>query len=256
MIILIESIVSVFMLPEVTKGYTNYYNAITSGIISGFTLTHFIPEVNVFNGHVAIAMAFLYCLFIEKYFFHVHEHSIEYYGENNALVSLWSNVIGISFHAIVAGITLGNTDEMVPIFTIIVSHKLFTGYCLAMKYRNLNYKKYFPFLVFTLTTPLSAIFSKYGILKIEDTSILNGISAGTFLYLGLNEMLVDVTEKYSHNISTRHKYLYFILICLGIMTSLILTKLTIHDHNHDHHDDYEHHENHEYDHHDDYEHHE
>ena len=194
-----------------------------AGILLGTVFFHMLPEVSPVLGKqvgLPIIIGFLSIFILEK-FLMVHpcgEGECEYHHIGKAAY------IGIGFHSILDGVAIGVGSMMNLSFVIIVAitvHKFPSAMALSSilikggaysKQRVLAYMS-----VFALTTPFGALMTIY-ILKNVGTHLLGvamGISAGTFLYLAIADLLPTVHEEHER------KYKNLICFCLGIFLMMI-----------------------------------
>lgn len=235
-VIFLNSIIGIGLAQKFNE-FENFYlaSSFSNALISSIGFNHIFPHAaESFYGTMACSLSFILLMIIEKLILHLHNHI-----DKNA--SMFLNMSGIGIHAAIAGLSLGfssDSTDMLYIFIAIISHKIFATFSLAVKYHNSPYA----LLAFSFVTPISALIGYYCEFHQENSSsirILDGISAGTFLYIGLSELLIESAENdvIHTNISfTRKKKLLIVSILCGTIIGIILSSPLVikHEHEHDH----------------------
>lgn len=209
----------------------------SNSLIASIGFNHMFPHASeIFYGNMACNICFMFLFILEKFFLHIHNH-VSHHS------SMILNVLGISIHACLAGISLGTSEDsssMLNIFIAIISHKIFATFSLATKYKDTLWI----LLCFSFVTPLCAILAN--VLKLHDLTsdsiyILEGVSAGTFLYLGLNELFIETGESenihglYTSDNAKKQKVLTLVSIILGTIVGILVSSpLVVGNHEHDH----------------------
>jgi zinc transporter ZupT len=117
----------------------------------------------------------------------------------NDLMRNMINVGAISLHSLIAGISLGHSRTMGgldSIFIAIVSHKLFEGLAIGsrvMATSSSPYSIYPPLALFCLMTPIGAVIGNLSRSANDPylDMVLDSLSAGTFLYIGVIDMVEE-----------------------------------------------------------------
>lgn len=213
-------------LPTVLAWSQVTFNLVISfgaGILLGTVFFHMLPEVAPVLGKqlgAPIIVGFLLIFILEK-FLMVHpcgEGECEYHHIGKA--AYW----GIGFHSILDGVAIG-VGSMLNLSAVIVLaitvHKFPSALALSSilikggaysKQRVLAYMT-----IFALTTPFGALMTVY-VLKNVGTHLLGaamGVSAGTFLYIAIADLLPTVHEEHER------KYKNLVCFCLGIFAMII-----------------------------------
>ncbi|XP_046667083.1 zinc transporter ZIP3-like isoform X1 [Homalodisca vitripennis] len=150
-------------------------------------------------------------------------------------------VLALSFHAIFEGLAVGlemKTTNVWYLFGAIATHKFVIAFCVGIELVSSKTKNLLILLyigTFAIVTPLGIGF---GILLSGDssginaaspvTTILQGMAAGTLLYV----VFFEVLQKERAN--TKHGAWQLISIIIGFMVMLGLSILVGHDHGHGH----------------------
>mmetsp|Transcript_35557 Transcript_35557/g.49358 ORF Transcript_35557/g.49358 Transcript_35557/m.49358 type:complete len:444 (-) Transcript_35557:145-1476(-) len=107
----------------------------------------------------------------------------------------------ISCHAVIAGVALGiqsDKEGLLLIFWAIISHKSVVALSLGVKFLTdgaTTLQAFVLLTAFSLVTPIGTLIGMAVDNENGTTSmILNGLSAGTFLYIGASEVVVDEFE--------------------------------------------------------------
>lgn len=189
-----------------------------AGILLGAVFFHMLPEISAILGKnlgLPIIIGFLLIFILEK-FLMVHpcgEGECEYHHIGKAAY------IGIGFHSILDGVAIGVGSMMnlsLVIVLAITIHKFPAALALSsilMKGGGYSKQKVLAYMaIFALTTPLGALMTIY-VLKNVGAHLLGvamGISAGTFLFLAVADLLPTVHEEHER------KYKNLVCFCLGI----------------------------------------
>ncbi|MDA1265542.1 MAG: ZIP family metal transporter [Planctomycetota bacterium] len=113
----------------------------------------------------------------------------------------WAALMGISVHALTAGISYGATRDHALIssamLVAILAHKGFEAFSLTTVFQlaEVAHKKLvFLVVAFSLITPVGVLMGEgiSSLLGTAGTAILTALAAGTFLYVCLCELLVEV----------------------------------------------------------------
>ncbi len=153
-------------------------------------------------------------------------------GESN--VNMYMLIVLLSVHSVIEGIALGIEDTIEDTTTIliaIVGHKFFSAFAFGVNLakNNVPSDKLVRFvLLFTCMTPFGIAL---GLTVIQNpggplSQIMNAISAGTFVYIALVEVILEEFE------NPKDKYWKFALLMIG---TLIMTVLSTRGHSHEGH---------------------
>jgi zinc transporter 1/2/3 len=219
-------------------------NAFSGGVFLTSGLTHILPHVvetsmDVDHGdyplpYALVMLGYMLIFLVERVLFHSHGHSAEsedehathHHGEhdhghlvegadkpksNNALYNSLVILLAISFHAILAGVSLGMQTERKNVITIAVAicaHKAPAAFSIGSKFiRNGMPLTHVMVLlvIFSLVTPLGigigiGVGGASAIVKL----VLEGLAAGTFIYVGATEITADEFETAARACSTSH----------------------------------------------------
>lgn len=254
-VIFANSLVGIYGTRKLTNiKYIQQITGFNNSLITALAFNHMLRHASeTFYGSMSATISFFFLLLVEKYFIHIHNHISH--------ASMWLNILGISIHAALAGLSLGsaeNDTDMVYVFIAIISHKLFTTFTIAKKYEET-----FPVILFSFVTPLFAFIAYFSNMDtVKNYSVLEGLSAGTFLYLGLSELLIENTENTIVHLNKNPKHTIYMIcsiVCGCILGTIISSPLVIkndhgshsgHNHlqftnstsqdDHDDHDDHDH----------------
>jgi len=214
-------------------GVMSLLNAFSGGVFLTAGLTHILPHVvetsmDVDHGdyplpYALVMLGYMLIFLVERVVFHTHGHSVDtedehaahchgdhgHLGEgaekpnksNSALYNSLVVLFAISLHAILAGVSLGLQSERKNVITLTVaicSHKLFAAFSIGTKFiRSGMPVKHVVLLVviFSLVTPVGiAIGIGVGTADPVVKLILEGLAAGTFIYIGATEITADEFE--------------------------------------------------------------
>ncbi len=191
-----------------------------AGIFIGTVFLHLLPEALSHDHSGSSAMfvliGFMLIFFIEKFLVVQGDGG---YDHNHYVVSITA-LVGLSVHSIIAGLGLavGSNFEDIGslIFYSIIAHKSTAAFSLASLFllAKMKMKKSILLIVmFSLMTPLGALFFSYVITSVDHESLapLLGLTAGTFLYVAVGELLPEVFHTKSHRWSK------MALLILGIL---------------------------------------
>jgi len=127
-----------------------------------------------------------------------------YSGVFSKFVHLQSSLLlfgAISCHAVIAGVALGiqsDKEGLLLIFWAIIAHKSVVALSLGVKFLTdgaSTLQAMVMLTAFSLVTPIGTLIGMAVDNENSTTSmILNGLSAGTFLYIGASEVVVDEFE--------------------------------------------------------------
>ena len=148
-------------------------------------------------------------------------------------------VLALSFHALMEGIAIGlqdTEDEVWLLFTAIASHKFVIMFCMTMELTVIKTNKIVHIIyvvMFGITSSLGAIIG-IGVSENLDTegpvvNILQGMAAGTLLYVSFFEIINRERSKPGHGLMKFAAILVGFLVLFGVDN--------IHHHEHHHHHD-------------------
>ena len=169
----LTTILGTFLLPWLFRKcehYLHYMNSFSGAVMFTTSLTHLIPELSEYHlsdypfPFLFTVLSFYVIMFIEKILFHIHHHEVTINTRNELLGNL-ANIIAIGLHAIVAGITLGlsnDNETLTHMFISIISHKIFASYAIGNKLFRSKSKLaiILPLILFNLMTPGGIIIGK------------------------------------------------------------------------------------------------
>lgn len=178
--------------------------AIASGIFLGAALFHMLPDAERAFADLgyqrfpfAISLSVVAFLTIA-----IVEQSAKYFNNKSSTqISSWLLLIVLSVHSLIAGATLGINETMTDalvIFLAIIAHKSSASFALVVSLnKNFHNKKSVLLLLlfFSMMTPLGIIFATSLTTVLASAqahllqAILNSITAGTFLYIGMLDTL-------------------------------------------------------------------
>jgi len=219
-IIFLESILSSFILPKATSINPAYGNAASGAILSGLAITGIIPEIKSFIGLVMtlVSMFVLFCI-----------QTVTDVHNSKKTISIWSNCIGLSAYGLISGLSLSSTVglEFVQYAASIMLSTLAISYSLGHRYIEYisDLKDKIPLLLHSLSTPLGLVLGRYSQLDSINSDLLLGISAGTFLIFGINNIFSS--EKINDNayLETQPKLNNKIFICLSVFAGLVISSI-------------------------------
>lgn len=204
----------------------------SAGILLGSTFLHLIPEAIKLSGETSsyfILLGFLFLYFIEKF---VTVHVCEALECEVHKIGI-SAFIGLSIHALTAGLALGLGMQVVGlglvIFLGLFVHKAPEAFSLTAVLMHAHFKRskimLLNFLLW-LMVPLGALLSYY-FMKDLDTQYLGmalSFSAGTFIEVCLTDLIPEV-----HKQSTK-KYKVLFFFSLGLFIMFFFQKVLGHAH--------------------------
>jgi solute carrier family 39 (zinc transporter), member 1/2/3 len=188
-------------------GSRHITDSITNGIFLGVAIFHMLPDAQAgFNGigldHYPYAILLCFSGFI---FLQLVKYSMLYFKQaaNNTKLNGTIILVILFVHSLMEGATLGiNTTipDAFVIFIAIMVHKSCDSFALAntlKRYQMLPNHHVLIILLYALITPLGigiastviAFLSKHS--AILATSSLNALAAGTFLYIGALDALIQ-----------------------------------------------------------------
>lgn len=214
------------------ESLTRYLNAFSGGLFLSAGFVHLLPhalesatEAKIGTDDeypfamVMCVLGFCLAFGIERVLFHTHSHGPEnsvavqtdakddcekceeqslFQQTRSALVFM----AGIALHATLAGVSLGaqtKRKSIVNIFVAIASHKSAAAFSVGTQFmrcgvKDLKTMSMFMFL-FAMITPVGIIIGYLAENKSSATSaVLEGISAGTFIYVGTIDVVGDEFE--------------------------------------------------------------
>ena len=191
-----------------------------AGIFIGTVFLHLLPEAfsheHAEISAIFVLVGFMLIFFIERFLFVTGDGS---YDHSHYVVSITA-LVGLSVHSLIAGLGFAvgveYKDIGILIFYSIIAHKSTAAFSLASLFllAKINLKKRIMLIVlFSLMTPLGALFFSYVVtsVKHESLSPLLGLTAGTFLYVAVGELLPEVFHTKSH------RWYKLALLIIGIM---------------------------------------
>jgi len=194
-----------------------------AGILLGAVFFHVLPEISTVLGRqlgYSVMFGFLLIFVLEK-FIMVHpceEGECDYHKIGIAAY------IGIGFHSILDGIAIGAGTMMNLSFIIILAvtlHKFPAALALSsllVKGKEYTKKKILlSMFIFALATPVGALVSVFIFQGLDDYVVATalGISAGTFLFISIGDLLPTVYEEHEKG------YKNLVSLCLGTLVMII-----------------------------------
>ena len=194
-----------------------------AGILLGAVFFHVLPEISTVLGRqlgYSVMFGFLLIFVLEK-FIMVHpceEGECDYHKIGIAAY------IGIGFHSILDGIAIGAGTMMNLSFIIILAvtlHKFPAALALSsllVKGKEYTKKKILlSMFIFALATPVGALVAVFIFQGVDDYVIATalGISAGTFLFISIGDLLPTVYEEHEKG------YKNLVSLCLGTLVMIL-----------------------------------
>ena len=199
-----------------------------AGVLLGAVFFHMVPEISPILGRkmgFPIMLGFLGIYVMEK-FIMVHpceEGACDYHKIGVAAY------VGIGFHSILDGVAIGAGNMLnisMVILLAVTIHKFPAALALSsilVKGGEYSRKKILTSMfIFALATPIGALVSMNVLGNLDNTDIIGfalGISAGTFLYISIGDLLPTVHEE------DEKKYLNLVLLFVGIFVMFLSTAL-------------------------------
>ena len=194
-----------------------------AGILLGAVFFHILPEISTPLGSqlgYSVMFGFLFIFVLEK-FIMVHpceEGECDYHKVGLAAY------IGIGFHSILDGIAIGAGTMMnlsVIIILAVTIHKFPAALALSSMLvkggEYSNKKVLFSMFMFSLATPVGALLAVFMFQGLDDYIIATalGISAGTFLFISIGDLLPTVYEEHEKG------YKNLASLCLGAFVMIL-----------------------------------
>jgi zinc and cadmium transporter len=190
-----------------------------AGILLGAVFFHVMPEIATVLGRelgYSVMFGFLLIFVLEK-FIMVHpceEGECDYHKIGVAAY------VGIGFHSILDGVAIGAGTMMNLSSIIIIAvtiHKFPAALALSsllMKGKEYTKREILvSMFIFSLATPLGALISVFAFQGFGDYVVATalGISAGTFLFISIGDLLPTVYEEHEKG------YKNLVALCLGAL---------------------------------------
>ena len=194
-----------------------------AGILLGAVFFHILPEISKPLGSqlgYSVMFGFLFIFVLEK-FIMVHpceEGECDYHKVGLAAY------IGIGFHSILDGIAIGAGTMMnlsVIIILAVTIHKFPAALALSSMLvkggEYSNKKVLYSMFMFSLATPVGALLAVFMFQGLDDYIIATalGISAGTFLFISIGDLLPTVYEEHQKG------YKNLVSLCLGTFVMIL-----------------------------------
>jgi zinc and cadmium transporter len=199
-----------------------------AGVLLGAVFFHMVPEISPILGRkmgFPIMLGFLGIYVMEK-FIMVHpceEGACDYHKIGVAAY------VGIGFHSILDGVAIGAGNMLnisMVILLAVTIHKFPAALALSsilVKGGEYSRKKILTSMfIFSLATPIGALASMNVMGNLGNTDIIGfalGISAGTFLYISIGDLLPTVHEE------DEKKNVNLMLLFVGILVMFLSTGL-------------------------------
>ena len=194
-----------------------------AGILLGAVFFHVLPEISTVLGRqlgYSVMFGFLLIFILEKF---IMVHPCEE-GECNYHKVGISAYVGIGFHSILDGIAIGAGTMMNLSFIIILAvtiHKFPAALALSsllVKGKEYTKKKVLlSMFIFALATPAGALVGVFVFQGVDDYVVATalGISAGTFLFISIGDLLPTVYEEHEKG------YKNLVSLCLGTLVMIL-----------------------------------
>jgi len=194
-----------------------------AGILLGAVFFHVLPEISTVLGRqlgYSVMFGFLLIFILEK-FIMVHpceEGECDYHKIGIAAY------VGIGFHSILDGIAIGAGTMMNLSFIIVFAvtiHKFPAALALSsllVKGKEYTKKKILlSMFIFALATPVGALVAVFIFQGVDDYVVATalGISAGTFLFISIGDLLPTVYEEHEKG------YKNLVSLCLGTLVMIL-----------------------------------
>ena len=201
-----------------------------AGILLGAVFFHVLPEISTVLGRqlgYSVMFGFLLIFILEKF---IMVHPCEE-GECNYHKVGISAYVGIGFHSILDGIAIGAGTMMNLSFIIILAvtiHKFPAALALSsllVKGKEYTKKKVLlSMFIFALATPVGALVAVFIFQGVDDYVVATalGISAGTFLFISIGDLLPTVYEEHEKG------YKNLVSLCLGTLVMILSHAIHIH----------------------------
>lgn len=197
-----------------------------AGIFIGTVFLHLIPEALHVHGHVHaqelnhaplfMLIGFMLIFFVEKIVLVQGDSS---YDHGHRVISITA-LVGLSLHSIIAGfgLAVGSHFEGLggKIFFSIIAHKATAAFALSSLFVLAKMKtrvKVALIVLFSLMTPAGVLIfgNVFKSMEIDNLSPLLGLTAGTFLYVAVGELLPEVFH------TKEKKWLKLAVLIIGII---------------------------------------
>ncbi|HJO59031.1 MAG TPA: ZIP family metal transporter [Nitrospinaceae bacterium] len=194
-----------------------------AGILLGAVFFHVLPEISPVLGSqlgYSIMFGFLLIFVLEKF---IMVHPCEE-GECNYHKVGLSAYVGIGLHSILDGIAIGAGTMMnlsVVIILAVTIHKFPAALALSsllVKGGEYSKKKIlWSMFIFSLATPVGALFAVFIFQGLDDYTVATalGISAGTFLFISIGDLLPTVYEEHEKG------YKNLVSLCMGTLVMIL-----------------------------------
>jgi zinc and cadmium transporter len=189
----------------------------------GAVFFHVLPEISPVLGSqlgYSIMFGFLLIFVLEKF---IMVHPCEE-GECNYHKVGLSAYVGIGLHSILDGIAIGAGTMMnlsVVIILAVTIHKFPAALALSsllVKGGEYSKKKIlWSMFIFSLATPVGALFAVFIFQGLDDYTVATalGISAGTFLFISIGDLLPTVYEEHEKG------YKNLVSLCMGTLVMIL-----------------------------------
>lgn len=196
-----------------------------AGIFIGTVFLYLLPEAfsreYTSSAALFVLLGFMLIFFVEKFLFVRGTGGYDY---NHMVISITA-MVGLSLHSLIAGLGLAVSSHYPRlgslIFISILAHKTTAAFSLTSLFllAKISPKKSLSLLVlFSLMTPAGALL--FAPLVPEQNNIvlalLMGLTAGTFLYVTVGELLPEVFH------TVRNRWIKLLLLILGIIIMGVL----------------------------------
>ncbi len=194
-----------------------------AGILLGAVFFHILPEISTVLGTqlgYSIMFGFFLIFVLEKF---IMVHPCEE-GECNYHKVGLAAYIGIGLHSILDGIAIGAGTMMnlsVIIILAVTIHKFPAALALSsLLVKGGEYSRnkiLVSMFIFSLATPIGALFAIYVFQGLDDYIIATalGISAGTFLFISIGDLLPTVYEEHEKG------YKNLASLCMGTLVMIL-----------------------------------
>jgi zinc transporter ZupT len=199
-----------------------------AGVLLGAVFFHMVPEISPILGRkmgFPIMLGFLGIYVMEKF---IMVHPCEEGACNYHKIGV-AAYVGIGFHSILDGVAIGAGHMLnisLMILLAVTIHKFPAALALSsilVKGGEYSRKKILTSMfIFSLATPIGALISMNVMGHLDSTDIIGfalGISAGTFLYISIGDLLPTVHEE------DEKKNMNLVLLFVGILVMFLSTGL-------------------------------
>lgn len=185
---------------KIQKKPSSISKCLASGIILAAIIVHIIPDIyQNETAPICCAFSFIFLFALDKIFICGEEMP-----KNVGVLKAITFICALSIHSLFEGLSCASRDHLVAYLIGLLGHKWAEAYVFGLSIREVFKARTTLYLVlfYSLLTPLGMLFGLVckGHQKIED--VMNGLSGGSFFYIGFVEML---SSNYVDNKDVRKK---------------------------------------------------